>query len=100
MRFGITAANLEICDRSGVCCGLPFFKGLNDDHFSATPLSSAVELGVLLASLSITSPDTINAEVNTESLYNFITKNNINADVNALKLFSDGVQTNHSKLLN
>ncbi len=46
----------------GLTCGLPFLKGRNDTFFSETPLKSALELGTLLASLSVTSPDTIHEE--------------------------------------
>ena len=44
---------------AGLACGLPFIKDARDSRFSETPLDSAVELGTLLASLTITSPDTI-----------------------------------------
>lgn len=84
----------------GVCCGLPMLKGVNDDHFSGTPLSSAVELGILLASLSVMSQDTINFEANAESLYNFIIENNIHVGPDVLKIFSSCIKNDHSKILN
>jgi sugar/nucleoside kinase (ribokinase family) len=43
----------------GLCSGLAFLKGRNDQIFSETPILSAMELGNLLASLTVTSPDTI-----------------------------------------
>jgi sugar/nucleoside kinase (ribokinase family) len=52
----------------GLCCGLPFRKPRSDTRFGETPLRSAVELGTLLASLSVTSPDTIHREADAEAL--------------------------------
>lgn len=72
----------------GVCCGLPLFKGANDKYFSETPLTSRVELGILLASLSVTSPDTINLAANAERLLHFISENSLNASADFLKIFS------------
>lgn len=50
----------------GLCCGLPFFKGHSNSSFSDTIQNSAVELGALLASLSVISFDTINFNINTD----------------------------------
>jgi sugar/nucleoside kinase (ribokinase family) len=44
---------------AGMACGLPFMKGTDDRSFGETPIESALELGTLVASLSVTSPDTI-----------------------------------------
>lgn len=44
---------------AGLACGLPFLKGKKDLEFGDTPLESAFELGTLVASFSVTSPDTI-----------------------------------------
>lgn len=44
---------------AGLACGLPFLKDAADGRFAETPLDSAVELGILLASFSVTSADTI-----------------------------------------
>ncbi len=85
---------------SGICCGLPIFKGGNNKLFGATPLSSAVELGILLAALSVTSQDTIHAEANAQLLYDLIRKNNLSAAENLSKVFGTCTQTSYSQLLN
>jgi sugar/nucleoside kinase (ribokinase family) len=55
----------------GLVCGLPFHKSRSDSRFGETPLRSAVELGTLLASLSVTSPNTIHQEANAEALLRY-----------------------------
>jgi sugar/nucleoside kinase (ribokinase family) len=55
----------------GICCGLSLLKGRNDSFFSETPLKSAVELGTLLASLSVTSPDTIHQGADSSLVYEY-----------------------------
>jgi sugar/nucleoside kinase (ribokinase family) len=85
---------------SGICCGLPFFKGVNDNYFSETSLTSAVEMGVLIASLSVKSPDTINTDANAESLYKFISQNSIKVGRNFSKIFSGCNQNNYFKIFN
>jgi sugar/nucleoside kinase (ribokinase family) len=55
----------------GICCGLPLQKGKSDSFFSETPLKSAVELGTLLASLSVTSPDTIHQGADSSLVYEY-----------------------------
>ena len=85
---------------SGICCGLPFFKGCNDEYFSETPLTSAVELGLLLAALTVTSPDTIHAEANASLLYDLIQKNNLMVGNNVSKIFSACIQTNYPEVIN
>ena len=85
---------------TGVCCGLPLLKCANDNYFSATPVSSAVEFGILLASLSVISQDTINVDANAESLYKIIAQNNIDIGGNVSKMFDNFLKTNHhSKIL-
>jgi sugar/nucleoside kinase (ribokinase family) len=56
---------------AGLCCGLPFLKNNHDAEFSDTPLQSAMELGTLLASLSVTSPDTIHQTANAKLLLSY-----------------------------
>ena len=73
---------------TGICCGLPYTKGTSDVFFAATPLQSATELGVLLASLSVTSPDTIHEGVNAETVYDFVKEKTLNANMGFLKIFS------------
>jgi sugar/nucleoside kinase (ribokinase family) len=54
----------------GLTCGLPLLKGKNDEQFGGTPLASALELGTLVASLSVTSPDTIHQTLDADGLRN------------------------------
>ncbi|WP_308639616.1 carbohydrate kinase family protein [Paenibacillus silvisoli] len=57
---------------SGLCCGLPFMKARSADaYFGETPLDSAVELGVLLAALSVTSSHSIHPDADARSLRQF-----------------------------
>ncbi|MBA2562636.1 MAG: carbohydrate kinase family protein [Chitinophagaceae bacterium] len=84
---------------AGICCGLPCMKGAKDDYFSASPLTSATELGILLASLSVTSQDTINTEANAELLYNFIIRYNLHPGTGFSKMFSGCNQNNYSNIL-
>ena len=77
---------------AGLCCGLPLTKGKSDLLFSESPLQSAVELGTLLASLSVTSHDTIHPDANTELLYRFAKDNNISFSPDFLKLFAECVK--------
>lgn len=84
----------------GICCGLPFFKYASDDYFSATSLTSAVEFGILLASLTVTSPDTIYEDANADLLFNFIREHDLNIGENVSKILSGCTQSNHFKILN
>lgn len=77
---------------AGLCCGLPLIKGKSDLLFSESPLQCAVELGTLLASLSVTSHDTIHPAANTDLLYKFAKVNNVSFGTDFLKLFTDCVQ--------
>ena len=61
---------------AGLCCGLPFLKGKNEDVFYEIPLRCALELGSLLASLSVTSVDSINHEINAVFIKEFVKKSN------------------------
>ena len=73
---------------AGLCCGLPLNKNKRDNFFSESPLKTAVELGTLLASLSVTSQDTIHLDANTTLLYSFAQQNNIVFDSEFSKMFS------------
>jgi sugar/nucleoside kinase (ribokinase family) len=77
---------------AGLCCGLSLSKGTSDKYFSESPLKSAAELGTLLASLSVTSPDTIHLTANAELLNMFAKKNNINFSPDFLELFKNCTQ--------
>jgi sugar/nucleoside kinase (ribokinase family) len=52
----------------GLTWGLPFFKANQDVSLGETPLDSAMELGTLVASLSVTSPDTIHQTLDKDLL--------------------------------
>lgn len=73
---------------TGLCCGLPFIKGKNDSFFSQTPLESAAELGTLIASLSVTSPDTINHDINAKSLYDYAMRKGVIFSPDFLTVFA------------
>ena len=75
---------------TGLICGLPLTKGISDSYFSETPLQSAVELGTLIASLSVTSFNTIHLEADTELLVSFCEKNNVKFGDGFIDLFKQG----------
>jgi len=56
---------------SGICCGLPLFRGSDKEVFSNSPLQTAVDLGTLLASLSVTSADTIHLHADAKLLLEY-----------------------------
>jgi len=56
---------------AGLCCGLTLQKGTPDNAITETPLSSAVDLGTLLASLSVTSSDTIHQGIDAGNLLQY-----------------------------
>jgi sugar/nucleoside kinase (ribokinase family) len=72
---------------AGLCAGLPLIKNNKDRAFSETPLETAVELGTLLASMSVTSNDTIHPTANTETLYGFAKENAITFGPDFSRLF-------------
>lgn len=74
---------------AGLCCGLPLTKGVDDKWFGQTPLRSAIELGTLLAGLSVNSVHTIHPEADAKLLYSSIKGNALQASENFLKLFKD-----------
>ena len=76
---------------TGICCGLPLVKGTDDTFFAETPLVSAVELGTLLASLSVTSCHTIHPEADAGVLYSYALENDLRLSSNYLKLFKDQI---------
>jgi sugar/nucleoside kinase (ribokinase family) len=73
----------------GYCCGLPLCKGVNDKYFGESPLASAAELGALLASLSVTSSDTIHSDANADFLYKFAMNNRVRFSNVFFQLFND-----------
>ena len=56
---------------TGICCGLPLQKGESNNSITETQCMSAVDLGTLLASLSVTSSDTIHPEIDVSFLLNY-----------------------------
>ena len=77
---------------AGLCCGLPLTKGKGDLKFSGSPLQSAVELGTLLASLAVTSHDTIHQGADADSLFGFVKGNNFRLGKDFLMLFANCYQ--------
>ncbi len=57
---------------SGISCGLPLHKGFSNLDIRQSPLQTAVELGTVLASLSVTSADTIHEGADALSLEEYI----------------------------
>jgi len=72
---------------AGLCAGLPLAKNKKGTLFSASPLETAVELGTLLASMSVTSNDTIHPTANTETLHGFAKENAITFGSDFSRLF-------------
>jgi len=50
---------------------------VDDETFSQTPVRSAMELGTMLASFSVTSPDTIHQAINAHTLCEYAKQNNV-----------------------
>jgi sugar/nucleoside kinase (ribokinase family) len=73
---------------AGICCGLPLSKRMDISSFPEQALESAMELGALLASLSVTSYDSIHPRANASSLHKFAEENKITLGENFQKLFS------------
>jgi len=68
---------------AGLAMGLPFIKpGPRRSGMADRPISSAFELGVLLAAFSVTSPHTIHPSVNAASLGRFAGEMGIPLDAN------------------
>jgi len=74
---------------AGLCCGLPLLKGAPNNCFSETPLQTAVELGTLLASLSVTSADTIHLEADADLLREYAVKNKVRFGEGFQKIFQE-----------
>ncbi len=77
---------------AGISCGLKLTKGVSDNYFSETPIKSAVELGTLVASLSVTLEDTIHPTANTELLYTFAKQNAVSFNESFLNIFRDCIE--------
>jgi len=72
---------------AGLCCGLPLFKGFSTTELNQSPLQTAVELGTILASFSVTSADTIHEGANAGSIDKYIKKSGLKLSGEFSKLF-------------
>ena len=70
---------------AGVCCGLPLLK---NNQENAHVISTATELGILVASLSVTSTDSIHTGIDAEFLFDFIKRNKIECSETFLQMFT------------
>jgi len=70
---------------AGLSCGLPLFKHNKE---IAHVLSTAAELGVLVAGLSVTSQDSIHMALNADALFDFINERKFKCTDEFLKMFS------------
>ena len=77
---------------AGMCCGLPLLKGASRNDITAKPLSSAVDLGTLLASLSVTSSDTIHPEGDAGCLLQYAASKGLAFSDGFAKVFSQCLQ--------
>lgn len=59
---------------AGLLNGMQFQKGTNDMKFGETPLMSATELGTIVSTFAVMSPDTIAKDVTAENIQNFISR--------------------------
>jgi sugar/nucleoside kinase (ribokinase family) len=73
---------------SGLCCGLPLFKGISSTELNEFPLQTAVELGTVLASFSVTSADTIHEGASSTALYNYIQQSGLQMTESFENLFN------------
>jgi sugar/nucleoside kinase (ribokinase family) len=71
---------------AGLCCGLPLFKKNKE---TAHVMNTATELGILVASLSVTSQDTIHAGLNKDLLLDFIKERKLKCAETFLKMFEN-----------
>ena len=80
---------------AGLACGLPFMKEGASGRFGQTPLDSAVELGVLLASFSSTSPDTIHWGADAVSLAEYAQARGVAFSGRFAALFPQPIQSSN-----
>ena len=72
----------------GINSGLPWHKERNDPTFGAAPLATAVELGTLLASLAVTSADTIHPTADAAALSAYAQQKKLPFGLDFSRLFS------------
>lgn len=61
----------------GLCLELPLLRGFDVEQLSARPLTTAIELGTLLAAMSVSAADTIHFGVNWNTLHAYAKKQGI-----------------------
>jgi sugar/nucleoside kinase (ribokinase family) len=81
---------------TGICCGLPWLNGSAGDP--TAPLSSAVDLGTLLASLSVTSPDTIHMGINACNLLEYAESKGLTLTDSCRRIFRECLQQSPSSI--
>lgn len=69
---------------AGICCGLPLLKNADESDV----MSTATELGILVAALSICTGDSINHEITADLLLNFIDANEMKCSDMFNKIFN------------
>lgn len=74
---------------SGICCGLPLFKDPGTEKIAETSLQTAVELGTLLASLSVTSADTIHLHADAKNLHEYAIEKGLKFSPGFARLFEN-----------
>jgi sugar/nucleoside kinase (ribokinase family) len=57
---------------SGLAAGIPFLRSRSGKNTDGEPLQSALELGAMLASFSVTSPHTIHPSADLDTLATFV----------------------------
>ena len=73
---------------AGLCCGLPLFKGFSSRELNELPLQTAVELGAVLASYSVTSADTIHEGASASTLCHYIRQSGLSMSESFENLFN------------
>jgi len=73
---------------TGLCCRLPLLKGSDDEFFGQSPLQSAMELGTLLASYSVTSSHTIHPDATSITLLEYADRYGADYSDDFIKLFA------------
>jgi len=72
----------------GLCYGLPFLRGFDVENLVSLPLSTAVEFGTLLASMTVTSPDTIHHGITVKTLKAYAKDHNLKFADTFARVFS------------
>jgi ribokinase len=73
---------------AGICCGLPILK---KDKNAAATWSTATELGILVASMSVTSQHTIHPNLDAVTLFGFFQSKKVKASDAFMSLFNNRI---------